>query len=100
MRGNAVDVTELATMRARDGHGDLLATALVEAAPVLEADDGCLGVRVMRCVEDPGTFSLHVGWTSVAAHEAFVASEGRARFRDLVGQHLAPEFTSAHYKDV
>jgi quinol monooxygenase YgiN len=95
-----VDVTELATMRALDGHGDLLATSLVEAASVLEADDGCLGVRVMRCVEHPDTFSLQVGWTSVAAHEAFGASAGRDRFRDLVGQHLAPGFTTAHYEDV
>jgi quinol monooxygenase YgiN len=100
MRGNPVDVTELAAMRALDGHGDLLASSLVEAASVLEADDGCLGVRVMRCVEDPDTFSLQVDWTSVAAHEAFRGSAGPARFRDLVGQHLAPGSPSAHYKDV
>lgn len=93
-------VTELTTLRARDGRGDLLATGLVEAAGVLKADNGCLGARVMRCVEDPDVFCLHVGWTSVAAHVAFAASPGLDRFRDLVGQHLAPERTSAHYADV
>lgn len=95
-----MDITELATMRARDGHGDLLAATLAEAAAVLEADDGCRGVRVMRCVEDPDTFSLQVAWTSVAAHKAFGSSAGRDSFRELVGQHLAPGPTSAHYEDV
>ncbi|GEL21780.1 hypothetical protein PSU4_07340 [Pseudonocardia sulfidoxydans NBRC 16205] len=95
-----MSVLELATMRAREGHGDAMAEALPMALKVVAEAEGCLETGVLRCVERRDEFVLRMRWTEVAAHEAFRDSTDFPRYRAIFADHLAEVVGFAHYTEI
>jgi quinol monooxygenase YgiN len=61
---------------ARPGHGDELASILLEAAAGLEANPGCLLYVVSRSADDPDSVWVTEAWTDRAAHAASLEDKG------------------------
>ena len=93
-------VIELATFRAKDGHGDAMGAGLVEAAAVIAAADGCLGAVPMRCIERPDEFVFRIEWTEVERHLAFRDSPDFPRYRAPFADHLEEVVGFAHYNEL
>ncbi|MGO4855317.1 putative quinol monooxygenase [Phaeovulum sp. W22_SRMD_FR3] len=69
---------------------DAFEQAVNEARPLFLATPDCTSFRLDRVIEEPGTYLLVVGWTSVEAHMlTFRASEGFQRWRELAGPFLS-----------
>jgi heme-degrading monooxygenase HmoA len=71
-----------------------------EARPHLAGAPGCRSVRMTRGVESPSRFVLLVEWDSVAAHDAFRASEAFAGWRGPIAPHFAGPPVVEHFDDV
>ncbi len=61
---------------------------------------GCRSMRLTRGVENPNTFILMVEWDSVAAHEAFRATERFPAWRAGIGPHFTQAPHVEHYYTV
>jgi quinol monooxygenase YgiN len=68
---------------ARPGHGDELASILLEAASGLEANPECLLYVVSRAANDPDSIWVTEAWTSRDAHGASLEDPGA---RDLIAR--------------
>ncbi len=93
-------VLEVALIDVVPGQEDAMAAAYGEARTVITAAEGCRSARMTRGVETPDRFVLLVEWDSVAAHEAFRASEAFGRWRALIGPHFAGTPRVEHFTDV
>ena len=93
-------VIELATLKAKPGHGDELGRALPEALAVIAGLDGCLGVSCLRCIERPDEFVARVEWVSIADHEAFRAGPGLGRFRAPIAAHYDGATALGHFTQI
>ena len=91
---------ELATFRAKPEDGDAMAAGLLAAVGVMAEADGCLGARVMRCIERPDEFVLRVEWTEVAKHFEFRDSANFPRYRANFAEHLDELVGFAHYNEL
>ncbi|WP_181779409.1 antibiotic biosynthesis monooxygenase family protein [Pseudonocardia pini] len=91
-------VREIAFLTVADGAGPALESALLSVRDVLDADSGCLGFTLDRCLENPLEYVLVVEWRSLEAHtEDFRSSPDRSRFlKALLGCVSEPP-RSAHY---
>jgi quinol monooxygenase YgiN len=73
---------------ARRGHGDELASILIEAAAGLGANPDCLLYVVSRAADDPDSVWVTEAWTDRAAHAASLenqdARELIARARPII----------------
>ena len=59
---------------------------VAQAAPLFQAADGCLSMRLERSIESPGRYLLIVGWTDVKAHtDGFRSSDAFQKWRALAG---------------
>jgi quinol monooxygenase YgiN len=74
--------------------------AFAAARPHLADSPGCLSVRMTQGVETPTRFVLLVEWESIAAHEAFRASEAFGAWRGHVGPHFAAPPRIEHFSDL
>jgi heme-degrading monooxygenase HmoA len=66
----------------------------------LAGSPGCRTVRMTQGIETPTRFVLLVEWDSVAAHEAFRASEAFTAWRGHVGPHFAAPPRIEHFADL
>ncbi len=79
-------ITEVAYLTIDPAGADAFEAAVAEAAPVIRAAEGNLGVALERVIEHPGQYRLMVNWTSVEDHMVtFRESEGFKRWRALAG---------------
>jgi quinol monooxygenase YgiN len=58
---------------------------------------GCLGNRVLRCVEDPSRVVVIVEWESIEAHEQHRGTPTQMRFRETIGPYHEAPAQLAHY---
>lgn len=71
--------------------------ALHEAAPLIAASPGFLGMEVRPSIEVPGRYLLLVRWASVADHEqGFRSSDRYQRWRALL-HHFYDPFPSVEH---
>lgn len=74
--------------------------AFATARPLIEASPGFRGVRLTRCVEQPGTYLLLVGWESVEAHtEGFRGSAAYEQWRTLLHHFYDPMPVVEHFTE-
>lgn len=74
-----------------------------EAITLVQAASGHRGSRLVRDVENPGTYLFLVRWDDLADHvDRFAESEAFGRFESLIGPFLraAPEVTHVESDDV
>ncbi|HSK91355.1 MAG TPA: antibiotic biosynthesis monooxygenase [Euzebyales bacterium] len=93
-------VVEIALIDVKHGEEAQFAAAFLQARDLVASAPGCHWVRMTRGVESPSRFVLLVEWDSVAAHEAFRASDAFPRWRALVGPHFAAPPVVEHFEDV
>lgn len=84
-------VFEIARITIDSANAEAFEAAVAKAEPYFRADMGCTGFALQRVVEEPGTYHLVVGWTSVEAHtDLFRATQNFQEWRALAG----PFFTA------
>jgi len=68
------------------------------APPLFEQAEGCHGIELRRCIEEPTRYCLMVGWDSVEDHMVdFRESPLFAQWRAIVSEYLAAAPTLEHY---
>lgn len=93
-------VLEVALLDITDGHEADFRAAYAEARTVITSAEGIGEVRMTQGIETPTRFVLLVEWESVAAHEAFRASDAFGRWRALIGPHFSGPPHVEHFADV
>lgn len=79
-------IREIATLSIDPAQSSAFEAAVAEARPLFEASPDCRSFSLERVIEEPGTYRLVVGWTSVEAHmETFRNSENFQKWRALAG---------------
>lgn len=94
-------VVEVAELHVLPGRERVFEEAVAEAAPLFQRAAGARSMALERSHEDPSHYRLVVRWESVADHtEGFRGSPAFARWRELVGEHLAADPSARHFRNV
>jgi heme-degrading monooxygenase HmoA len=91
-------ILEHAVLNVKAGEASAFEAAMREAAPLIAASDGFLGLEVLPCLETAGRYLLLVKWTSVEAHErGFRASARYQTWKALLHHYYEPFPSVEHY---
>jgi heme-degrading monooxygenase HmoA len=93
-------VFEIALIDVKPGSEEAFAAGYASVKDVLNVSPGLRSIRMTQGIETPSRFILLVEWDSVAAHEAFRASDRFAIWRSGIGQHFATPPHVEHFSDV
>jgi len=93
-------VLEIADFAILPGQEEAFTNAYREAIGFIARASGFGSVRMTRGIESPSRFVLMIEWDSVAAHEAFRASEDFPRWRALIGGYLDGAPRMEHFTDL
>jgi len=91
---------EIAMVDVTEGDEDAFAEAYSHGRLVIASADGCRSVRMTRGVESPSRFVLLVEWDSLAAHDAFRASDKFGEWRGHVQPYFAGPPIVEHFEDI
>jgi quinol monooxygenase YgiN len=83
-------VWEVARLAVAEGTEDDFESTVRSHVPLLRDAEGCLDVRLLRAVDQEGTFLLLLQWLSVDHHIEYTKTEDFAEFVGAVG----PFFTA------
>jgi heme-degrading monooxygenase HmoA len=61
-------VTEIARFTAQPGKAEELGQGLRAAMAVIRGAEGCQGIELRRCVEDPTVFLYEIRWETIEHH--------------------------------
>jgi quinol monooxygenase YgiN len=90
LRRSATLITEIATIVIDPARAVDFEAAVAAAAPHFKAAEGCHGMALDRCIEDPARYFLRVEWKSVDHHMVtFRESAGFQAWRILAGPFFA-----------
>jgi quinol monooxygenase YgiN len=95
-----MSVVELATLRAKPGHGDALERALPAALAVIASADGSLGATALRCIDPPEEFVLRNVWESPQDHQRFRDTPEFTTYRATFSDHLDVVVGFAYYREL
>jgi heme-degrading monooxygenase HmoA len=91
-------IIEVATIRVKAGSEAAFEEAVRDAVEVFRRADGCLGLVLTRCVEDPSHYDVVIRWKTLEDHTVgFRTSPLFAEWRALVGPHFAEPPSVRHY---
>lgn len=91
-------ILEHALLRVRPGEGPAFEMAMREAAPLIAASPGFLGMEVRPSIETDGLYLLLVRWRSVADHDqGFRGSDRYQRWRALLHRFYEPFPEVGHF---
>lgn len=91
-------ILEHAILDVKPGLHAAFEMAMKQAAPLIAASDGFLGLQVLPCLETPGRFLLLVKWASVEAHEVgFRGSDRYQQWKALLHGFYDPFPAVQHY---
>jgi heme-degrading monooxygenase HmoA len=93
-------VTERAELPVTPGQEGEFERQFASGASHLRAAKGCLGVSLARGVESPSKYLLLIEWESLAAHQAFAATESFTTFVGLIRPCLAGKPNTEHFAPV
>lgn len=83
-------ITEIATITIRLEDAAAFEDAVARAAPLFQSAEGCHGMALERCIEEPTRYRLLVQWESVDHHMVtFRNSEAFQGWRSLAGPFFA-----------
>ena len=83
-------VTRLYKMTAANGRGEALTTELRLLAEAVRRIDGCLGVELLRDLQNSEAFIFIERWTSIDAHKAGAAQLPKDTFRPVMAVLATP----------
>jgi heme-degrading monooxygenase HmoA len=93
-------ILEHAVLDVRRGEEAAFEAAMREAAPLIAASPGFLGMEVRPSIEKPGRYLLLVRWRSVADHDpGFRGSDRYPRWRTLLHHFYEPFPQVEHYAE-
>lgn len=94
-------ILEQAQLPVRPGEEAEFETAFATAGPIIMAAPGCRAVRLLRCVERPGSYLLLVEWETIEDHtEGFRASAAYQEWRRLLHRYYDPFPVVEHFAPV
>lgn len=94
-------ISEHAILSIQPGREDEFEAAIAKAPALFAQVDGCHGIELRRCIENPSTYQIILGWDDVEAHtERFRGSPQFSEWRSLVGEFFASPPTVQHYRVV
>jgi heme-degrading monooxygenase HmoA len=94
-------ITEHAILNVIPGQEDDFLSALDVAKTFIAGSPGFQGLRVERCLENPGTFLLLVEWESLEAHtQGFRGSAAYEEWRKLLHHFYEPFPVVEHFEPV
>jgi heme-degrading monooxygenase HmoA len=67
---------------------------------LLAGASGCTSVLLLRCVERPSHYSLHLEWNSLADHQAFTKTQDFQTFRGIAGPFFNERPAMEHYEPI
>ena len=74
--------------------------AFAEAAPLLLQVRGCRSATLLRCIEQPGTYQIRIGWKRIEDHvEHYPKTEEAQRVRALL-LPLIHRARGGHFEEV
>lgn len=91
---------EIAIIDVTEGEKEAFVESFGRGRAVVAGSEGCRALRMTRGVESPSRFVLLVEWESLAAHEAFRASDRFGTWRGHIGPHFAAPPVVEHFEDV
>lgn len=89
-------VTEIVRIDIHPEKESAFEAAIAQAKAVLLAG-GARKLDLLRGIERPSHYQLHLEWDSVEAHVAFTKTDGIQQFRALVGPFLADKPQMEHF---
>jgi trans-2,3-dihydro-3-hydroxyanthranilate isomerase len=94
-------ILEIAMLSVRAGQEADFEAAFGQAQSLLSRQPGYLGHELLRCLEVPGRYALHVRWRTVADHEAgFRRSAAYPEWRARLHGYYDPFPTVEHFERV
>ncbi|MBX3572735.1 MAG: antibiotic biosynthesis monooxygenase [Mesorhizobium sp.] len=94
-------IIEVATIRVKPGLEAEFEAAVGKAVEVFRRAEGCLGLVLTRCVEDPSHFDVVIRWKTLEDHTVgFRTSPLFAEWRALVGPYFAEPPSVKHYANI
>jgi heme-degrading monooxygenase HmoA len=93
-------VMERADIAVVPGQETEFETAMTRGCALLFGAPGCTAVSLLRCVERPSRYALHIEWNSVTDHRAFTKTTDFLTFRDLVGPYFVERPAMEHFQQV
>jgi trans-2,3-dihydro-3-hydroxyanthranilate isomerase len=92
-------ILEIAMLQVRTGREVAFETAFAQAQTLLTRQSGYLGHELLRCLETPGRYALHVRWRTVTDHEAgFRRSDAYPAWRERLHGFYDPFPTVEHFE--
>lgn len=93
-------ILEHALLNVKPGRFAAFETAMAEAAPLIAASPGFLGLEVRPAVEQVGTYLLLVRWETVADHDpGFRRSDRYQRWKELLHDFYEPFPEVLHFSE-
>jgi heme-degrading monooxygenase HmoA len=93
-------ILEHALLNVKPGQSAAFETAMTEAAPLIAASPGFLGLEVRPSIENPGTYLLLVRWETLTDHDpGFRASDRYQRWKALLHDFYEPFPTVTHFTE-
>ena len=94
-------ILEIATLSVRAGQDAAFEAAFAGAQTLLSRQPGYLGHELLRSIEAPGRYALHVRWRTVADHElGFRRSDAYPEWRARLHGFYDPFPTVEHFERV
>ena len=94
-------ILEIAMLSVRTGQEAAFESAFAGAQTLLSRQPGYLGHELLRCLEVPGRYALHVRWRTVADHETgFRRSDAYPEWRARLHGFYDPFPTVEHFERV
>jgi heme-degrading monooxygenase HmoA len=93
-------VIERADIAVTPGRECEFETIMARGCALLAGAAGCTAVSLLRCIERPSRFALHIEWNSIADHQAFTKTPNFQTFRDLAGPFFVERPAMEHFQQV
>lgn len=94
-------IIEVATIRVKQGLEAEFEAAVGKAVDAFRRAEGCLGLVLTRCVEDPSHYDVVIRWKTLEDHTVgFRGSPLFAEWRALVGPFFAEPPSVKHYANI
>jgi heme-degrading monooxygenase HmoA len=93
-------VIERADIAVIPGRESEFETTMTRGCALLAGAAGCSAVSLLRCIERPSRYALHIEWNSIADHQAFTKTPNFQTFRDLAGPFFVERPAMEHFQQV
>lgn len=92
-------IVEVAAITVKQGQEAGFETAVVKAVDVFRKAEGCDGLHLQKCIEEPLRYEVVISWATLENHTVgFRGSDLFQQWRALIGEYLAEPPAVRHYE--